>query len=78
LDELVGLPIPIRVKGSLLDPSFSLDLKAALTEAQQRKIDEKKEEVRTQVEEKKEEAKERLEQEVKERLPGVLRGIIGR
>lgn len=73
LEELQGIPIPIRISGDLTDPGFALDLQAALGEqARERveqEIEEKKEQVREKVEEK---IQEELGEDVKEQLKGLF------
>lgn len=74
LAELQGIPIPIRISGSLADPRFAPDLQAALSEqAKQRveqEIEEQKEELREKVEET---IQEKLGEDVKEQLKGLFR-----
>lgn len=73
LEELKGIPIPIRISGDLTDPGFALDLQAALGEQAREKIEqeveEKKEELREKVEEK---IQEKLGEDVKEQLKGLF------
>lgn len=67
--DLSGIPIPVRISGSLNDPSFKPDLSGALDAKAKQKIDAKKEEV-------KEKAKDKL----KEKLGdfGGIKGLFGR
>jgi AsmA protein len=65
LNELRGISIPIRLRGAMLEPKFSLDLKAAL---QQKAVDK----LKPQIEEK----KEAIQEEIKSRLPKQLKGLI--
>lgn len=51
-DQLSGVPIPVRVTGSLSNPSYRPDLEAALSAKTKAQLEEKKEEVRKKVEEK--------------------------
>lgn len=61
-DELSGLPIPVRFKGSLQDPKPSVDLQAALSAKAKQQLKEKKKEVTKQVEKK---AKEQINEALK-------------
>lgn len=45
LDELSGIPVPVKLTGSLYEPDITLDIVAAITESQKVKIDEKKDEL---------------------------------
>ncbi|MGQ5521856.1 AsmA family protein [Chitinimonas sp. PSY-7] len=51
-DDLRGLTIPVRIKGSFAAPSYSLDLSAALKENAGAKLEEKKAEVKQELKEK--------------------------
>jgi AsmA protein len=64
LEELVGIPIPVRIKGSWSDPSFSVELAQVLAEQQKAKL---KEKVDSRVEEK-------LQEKVPEDLQDKLKG----
>jgi AsmA protein len=61
-DELRGLPIPVRLKGSLQDPKPSVDLQAALSTKAKQQLEEKKQEVTKQIEKK---AKEQINEALK-------------
>ena len=63
-DELSGIPIPVRVKGSLANPSYKPDLEAALSAK-----------AKAQLEEKKQELQQEVEGKVKEKLDDALRGL---
>ena len=45
LDQLSGKPIPVRITGNLSDPNFSVDVVAGLTDSQNEKLSEKKDEL---------------------------------
>lgn len=45
LGKLSGIPIPIKISGSLYDPKISIDFVGAVTESQKARIDEKKTEL---------------------------------
>lgn len=66
-DELSGVPIPIRFKGSLKDPKASVDLEAALSAKGKQVIEAKKAEVQQKVEEK-----------AKVEVDRALKGLFGR
>ena len=51
-DQLSGVPIPVRFKGSLQNPKPTVDLQAALSAEAKQKIEEQKDELRGKVEEK--------------------------
>ncbi|PHV11558.1 AsmA family protein [Chitinimonas sp. BJB300] len=51
-EDLRGLTIPVRIKGSFAAPSYSLDLSAALKENAGAKLEEKKAEVKQELKEK--------------------------
>ncbi len=52
LEELKGIPIPVRVKGSFAEPSYSVNWAEVLAGTQKAKIEEKKAEVKEKIEEK--------------------------
>lgn len=66
-DELKGIPIPVRLKGSLTNPKPTVDLQAALSGKAKQQIEEKKEEIKAKAEEK-----------VKEAVGGKLKGLFGK
>ncbi len=77
LDELKGLAIPIRIKGSFADPKISLDIKSALgakakqeLERQKKKLKEKADKA---VVKEREKAKEKVKEEVDKALKGLFR-----
>lgn len=63
-DDLAGVAIPVRVTGSLGEPSYRPDLEAALSAKAKAQLEEKKQEVTKKVEEK-----------AKEKLDGMLKGL---
>ncbi len=67
LKDLSGIPIPVRISGSLADPSYRPDLEAALSAK-----------AKQQIEVKKEELKEKATEKLKEKLGGKLKGLFGR
>ena len=62
-DELSGIPIPVRVKGSLANPSYKPDLEAALSAKAKAQLEEKKQELQQKVEDK---VKEKLDDKLRE------------
>lgn len=84
LDELRRLPIPLRISGSLSDPSFGLDLQSALggqsldrlreeQEALRERARDAEGEARERVERERERLQERGREEVEDRLRGLFR-----
>ncbi len=70
-DQLHGVTVPIRIKGSMSAPKYSLDLTAAIKENAGAKLEEKKQEAQQKLEEKKQEAQQKLDekkQEVQQKL----------
>lgn len=59
-DDLAGIRIPLRVKGTPDDLSYKLDSESALKQEAKRKVEEKKEEVKKKLDEKKDKLKEKL------------------
>lgn len=45
LDQLSGVPIPVKITGNMYEPDFSVDVVAGLTGSQKAKLDEKKDEL---------------------------------
>ena len=45
LDQLRGVPIPVKISGSMYEPDVSVDVVAGLTGSQKAKLDEKKDEL---------------------------------
>ena len=76
LDELRRIPIPLRITGNLMDPSFSLDLQSALAGQQMERLREREEELRERARDAEGEARERVERE-RERLEERLRDEAG-
>ncbi len=66
LEELVGIPIPVHIKGSWSDPQFSIQLAQVLADQQKAKL---KEKVDSKVEEKlQEKAPDELKDKLKDKL----------
>ena len=63
-DELAGIPIPLRIRGSLSDPSYEPDLEDLLRARAQAEIDKRKDEVQ-----------EKAEKEIRKSLDGVFKGL---
>jgi AsmA protein len=64
-EELQGVPIPVRLTGSLQDPKPSVDLESALRAVAEQKVEEKKQEVL-------EDAQEKVQDEVGKALKGLF------
>ncbi|MFM1891007.1 MAG: AsmA protein, partial [Pseudomonadota bacterium] len=66
-DQLKGVPIPVRLTGSLQDPKPTVDLQSALNAVAQQKIEEKKQEVM-----------EKAQDKVQDEVGKALKGLFGR
>jgi AsmA protein len=69
LEELVGIPIPVHIKGSWSDPKFSIDLAQVLEDRQKAKLEQK---IDIKVEEK---LQDKLPEDVKDKLKGKLKKL---
>jgi AsmA protein len=65
-DELAGVPIPIRVTGSLASPSYRPDLEAALSAKAKAQIEEKKQELQQK-------AQDKIQEQLGDKLKGLFR-----
>ncbi len=72
LDELVGVPIPVRFEGPWAKPEWKIDLAKVLQEQQKAKL---KEKVDSKIQEKLPELEEKLPEGLKDKLPGALKGL---
>ncbi len=73
LDQLRGVPIPLRISGPLDDPSIGLDLAAALKTRAGQQVQQKAEETREKAQQKVEEkVKEKVGDKVQDRLKGLF------
>ncbi len=72
LDELVGVPIPVRFEGPWSKPKWNIDLAKVLQEQQKAKL---KEKVESKIQEKLPELQEKLPEGLKDKLPGSLKGL---
>ncbi len=63
LEDLAGLTIPVKIKGTFTAPKFSLDLKSLLDAKMKQKLDEKKTEI-------KEKAQEKVQDKLKDAFKG--------
>lgn len=61
-DKLHGVTVPVRIKGALSEPKYSLDLTAAIKENAGAKLDEVKQEAKQKLEEKRQEVQKKAEQ----------------
>ncbi|TVT59979.1 MAG: AsmA family protein [Sedimenticola thiotaurini] len=72
LEELQGVPIPVKLTGPYAAPKYSIDWAQVATGSQKAKLEEKKAEVKQQLDEKKEETKKKLEDKLKSKLKGLF------
>ncbi len=72
LDQLKGVPVPIKLTGPYTSPDYSIDWAQVVTASQKAKLEEKKAEVKQELEEKKEETKQKLENKLKGKLQGLF------
>ncbi|TVO77079.1 MAG: AsmA family protein [Sedimenticola selenatireducens] len=72
LEELEGIPIPVKLTGPYASPKYAIDWAQVVTGSQKAKLEEKKAEVKQQVDEKKEETKKKLEDKLKSKLKGLF------
>lgn len=83
LEDLSGLTVPVRLKGSWLDPDISLDLKSLFAEKAKAELEKKKAELKAKAEEKIEEkkqeviddAKKKVEEQMQDKLKDALKGF---
>ena len=66
--ELSGLPIPVRITGSLANPSYRPDLEAALSAKAKAQLEAKKDEL-------KQKAQEKVEEKLKGKVGDALKGL---
>lgn len=74
-DQLHGVTVPIRIKGSMSAPKYSLDLTAAIKENAGAKLEEKKLEVQQKLDEKKQEVQQKLEKKAGDALSEGLKKL---
>jgi AsmA protein len=72
LEELKGVPVPVKLTGPYASPDYTIDWAQVVTASQKAKLEEKKAEVKQQLEEKKQETREKLENKLKDRLKGIF------
>ncbi|AKH20890.1 AsmA family protein [Sedimenticola thiotaurini] len=72
LEQLKGVPVPVKLTGPYASPKYTIDWAQVVTGTQKAKLEEKKAEVKQQLEEKKEETKEKLENKLKGKLKGLF------
>ncbi len=77
LEQLRGLPIPIRIKGPFADPKISLDLKSVMNAKAKQKLDQQKKKLKEKTDKavvkEREKAKEKLKEEADKALKGLFR-----
>lgn len=79
LEQLKGLPIPIRIKGAFADPKISLDLKPVLDAKAKQLLEKKKQQLKKKADEavirEREKLKEKAKEDVKKELDKALKGL---
>ncbi len=70
-DQLNGLPIPVRIRGPLDQPGYSLDIEALLNAKAKQRIEQEKAKLRSKVEQK-------VQEKLKGALGDKLKGLFGR
>ncbi|HEB92026.1 MAG TPA: AsmA family protein [Gammaproteobacteria bacterium] len=77
LEQLRGLPIPIRIKGPFDEPKISLDLKSVMSAKAKQKLDQQKKKLKEKTDKalikEREKAKEKVKEEVDKALKGLFR-----
>ncbi len=77
LEQLRGLPIPIRIKGPFDEPKISLDLKSVMSAKAKQKLDQQKKKLKEKADKalikEREKAKEKVKEEVDKALKGLFR-----
>lgn len=76
LDDLRRVPVPVRIKGPLLEPEISLDLKAALTAKQQQRLEEEQKAIKQDLQEQRDEAAKKAKKKAQEKLERKLEGFL--
>jgi AsmA protein len=71
--ELTRASIPIRITGTLTDPTIRPDLGGLVKARVQQEIDERKDQLRQEVEQKREEVEEKVRDKVRDRLNDLLK-----
>jgi AsmA protein len=72
LEQLKGVPIPVKLTGPYASPDYTIDWAQVVTASQKAKLEEKEAELKQRLEEKKQETREKLEDKVKDRLKGLF------
>jgi len=72
MEDLAGVPIPVKLTGPYASPNYAVDWGQVLTGTQKAKLDEKKAEVKVKLEEKKVEVKKKVEDKLKNKLKGLF------
>ena len=75
LDELRGLPIPIRIKGPFADPKISLDLKSALNAKAKQKLEQKKKKLKEKADKAVIKEREKIKEKAREEVDKALKGL---
>lgn len=77
LEELKGLPIPLRIKGNLYTPKFSIDLKSLVNARMKQQLEAKKAELKAKAKEKQQALKQKAQEKAKEKLNDELEEKLG-
>lgn len=72
LEQLKGVPVPVKLTGPYASPDYKIDWAQVVTGSQKAKLEEKKAEVKQQLDEKKDEAKQKIENKLKDKLKGLF------
>ncbi|WP_275099478.1 AsmA family protein [Sedimenticola hydrogenitrophicus] len=72
LEQLKGVPIPVKLTGPYASPDYTIDWAQVVTASQKAKLEEKEAELKQRLEEKKQETREKLEDKLKDRLKGLF------
>ncbi len=75
LEQLRGLPIPIRVKGPFADPKISLDLKSVMSAKAKQKLDQQKKKLKAKTDKAVAKEREKAKKKVKEEVDKALKGL---
>ena len=75
LEQLRGLPIPIRIKGPFADPKISLDLKSVMSAKARQKLDQQKKKLKAKTDKAVVKEREKAKKKVKEEVDKALKGL---
>ncbi len=75
LEQLRGLPIPIRIKGAFDEPKISLDLKSVMSAKAKQKLDQQKKKLKEKADKAVIKQREKVKEKVKEEVDKALKGL---